>query len=427
MAKQEKNNDVIVGLVIGQQKVRAIAAVRNAEELYDILALEEVEYNVSSGVNAEETRGNSAVKYAIKKVLNLLGNRIQKDLEEYPIFTCVENHGVKALEKKTKEKKQEKQTLVSEKSLGQLEQDLKASMEQEETPMVVYACYDEGVYLDGRLVSDPVNKKAREIVCHYSLVLVPRKNVLELLSAFGGLKVRLDAYFIRPEAYASVLLDDEEMDEGCAIIDFGTYNTCMSIFKDRQLYFLGNLEYGGEHITKDIENAFEISHVHAEKLKQKIGQAMSKLVSKKLVVKVESPSKGEAIGILNTDLAKVIEKRLRQLLAPISSKLQQEGISKVVLTNGGANLMGLPEMVKELMPAISVRKGSHSKWIASGELADTPSNNLLMGIVVLGGQRLQDAVDSQPKNSSLKGIMKKGGIIVEHFVTSLFGNENEDY
>ena len=45
MAKQEKNSDVIVGLVIGQQKVRAIAAVQNAASLYDILALEEVEQN----------------------------------------------------------------------------------------------------------------------------------------------------------------------------------------------------------------------------------------------------------------------------------------------------------------------------------------------------------------------------------------------
>ena len=42
MAKQEKNSDVIVGLIIGQQKVRAIAAVQNAAALYDILALEEV-------------------------------------------------------------------------------------------------------------------------------------------------------------------------------------------------------------------------------------------------------------------------------------------------------------------------------------------------------------------------------------------------
>ena len=154
---------------------------------------------------------------------------------------------------------------------------------------------------------------------------------------------------------------------------------------------------------------------------------MPKLVTKKLLVKVESPSKGETVGILNTDLAKIIEKRLRQLLRPILAKIQQEGITKVVLTNSGANLLGLLEMIKELMPTIEVRKGSHSRWIASGELSDTPSNNLLMGVVVLGGQRLQDAVHSKPKTSSIKTMVKKSGTFVEGFLSNLFGNENEDY
>lgn len=424
MAKQEKNNDVIVGLVIGQQKVRAIAATPAADELYDILALEEVEYNASKAANAESAKSNVTVEYAIKKVLHLLGNRMRKDLGEYPIFTCIENDGVKVCKK---EKKMEKQTLISEKLLGQMEQEQKEAVEREEPTMLVYACTNEGVYLDGRLEQDPVNKKAKTILSHYSLVLLPKESEQALLSAFGASKVDVDAYFIRPEVYSSVLLDDDELEEGCAILDLGTYNTCLSIYKDGKLHFLGNLEYGGDDITHDIENAFEISYSNAEKLKRKIGQAMPALVSKKLLVKVDSPSKGEVVGILNTELAKIIEKRLRQLLRPILKKIQQEGITKVVLTNGGANLLGLQEMIKELVPTIEVRKGSHSRWIASGELSDTPSNNLLMGVVVLGGQRLQDTFQSKPKTSSLKVIVKKSGTFVEGFLTNLFGNENENY
>lgn len=424
MAKQEKNSDVIVGLVIGQQKVRAIAAVQNTAGLYDILALEEVECNASKVANAESVKSNFTVDYAIRKVLHLLGNRIQKNLGESPIFTCVENDGVVI---RKKEVKLDKQTFVSEKLLGQMEAELKESMERDDPPMTVYACRNEGIYLDGRLENEPVNKKAKTILGHYSLVMLPKESELNLLADFESSKVGVNAYFIRPDAYSSVLLDDEEMEEGCAIIDMGTYNTCLSIYKDYQLCFLGNLEHGGNDITQDIENAFEISYSNAEKLKKKIGQAMPKLVSKKLLVKVESPSKGETVGILNTDLAKIIEKRLRQLLRPILAKIQQEEITKVVLTNSGANLLGLPEMIKELMPAIEVRKGSHSRWIASGELSDTPSNNLLMGVVVLGGQRLQDAVHSKPKTSSIKTMVKKSGTLVEGFLSNLFGNENEDY
>lgn len=424
MAKQEKNSDVIVGLVIGQQKVRAIAAVQNAASLYDILALEEVECNASKVANAESVKSNFTVDYAIRKVLHLLGNRIQKSLGESPIFTCVENDGLVI---RKKEVKLDKQTFVSEKLLGQMEAELKESMEHEDPPMTVYACRNERIYLDGRLESEPVNKKAKTILGHYSLVMLPKESEQNLLADFESSKVEVNAYFIRPDAYASVLLDDEEMEEGCAIIDMGTYNTCLSIYKDHQLCFLGNLEHGGNDITQDIENAFEISYSNAEKLKRKIGKAMPKLVSKKLLVKVESPAKGETVGILNTDLAKIIEKRLRQLLRPILAKIQQEGITKVVLTNSGANLLGLPEMIKELMPTIEVRKGSHSRWIASGELSDTPSNNLLMGVVVLGGQRLQDAVHSKPKTSSIKTMVKKSGTFVEGFLSNLFGNENEDY
>lgn len=424
MAKQEKNSDVIVGLVIGQQKVRAIAAVQNAASLYDILALEEVECNASKVANAESVKSNFTVDYAIRKVLHLLGNRIQKNLGESPIFTCVENDGVVI---RKKEVKLDKQTFVSEKLLGQMEAGLKESMEHDNPPMTVYACRNEGIYLDGRLESEPVNKKAKTILGHYSLVMLPKESEQNLLADFESSKVDVNAYFIRPDAYSSVLLDDEEMEEGCAIIDMGTYNTCLSIYKDHQLCFLGNLEHGGNDITQDIENAFEISYSNAEKLKRKIGKAMSKLVTKKLLVKVESPAKGETVGILNTDLAKIIEKRLRQLLRPILAKIQQEGITKVVLTNSGANLLGLPEMIKELMPTIEVRKGSHSRWIASGELSDTPSNNLLMGVVVLGGQRLQDAVHSKPKTSSIKTMVKKSGTFVEGFLSNLFGNENEDY
>lgn len=140
-------------------------------------------------------------------------------------------------------------------------------------------------------------------------------------------------YIIRPLAIGELVLGADELELGCALVDFGAETTTVAVYKDGTLAFLSTIPMGSRLITLDLMAGLGITEEAAENIKLTLGTMG------------EPEEKGD-----NPDAAEIsgyIRARAGEIAANILNQIELSGVtlSKIVLTGGGSRL---PEFASHL-------------------------------------------------------------------------------
>lgn len=288
--------------------------------------------------------------------------------------------------------------------------------------------------LDGISTDEPAGKTATQITGRYT-VIYGNKNISdELDRCFDRTGLKVEYSPIASEALSTAVLEEQEREDGCALINFGASTTTLSIYKHGALQQLLVVPLGGKNITKDIQE-LGINEQHAERLKCLKGTALESLVEEPVYIQIPSIEAEKPPVRINTQfLATIIESRLEEIMNPIINAIQTypEALDAGIIICGGASkLNNLVDFITE-KSGIYARFGNHADWLMdkTPEKYLDPVLSQLIGTILLTHEyRELHPIEVEDKSGKKKQkevkIPRKG--IKERLANGLmtfFGDEN---
>ena len=375
----------LVAIDLGSHSVRAIAAEMTEGGLLRVLGAESsCKFDcVKKGIVVNTTDAG----YMINEVLKFLSNRIR--VEALPTaFICVGGRTMQIVPVCSK-RDQIRKREITQPLLDAMEAECKQKIEAKNPDVAVLDLVPYYYKLDGVEQDEPPTdtQQAALVEAHFIAFVGKKELEQKVLDSMNRSGKRLEHMYVRPDSLLTAIASDEDMANGCAILDLGAQTTTLTVYKGNQYLYNKVVPMGGYDITRDIEQ-IGVSLAYAEQLKCKYGWASAELVQTNHRFRVPAPGLPQSeVALLATELADIITARLEQIIAPLMEVLNKEAERFKVLyvTGGGAMLQGIIEYLQAKTP-IQVMYGSHALWLTP----DTPDEmcmpmySSLVGTLLLG-------------------------------------------
>lgn len=207
-----------------------------------------------------------------------------------------------------------------------------------------------------QIVEDDVEGMVSEkLEGNFKVFIGSRKSVTNLDKIFNEAGVAIATKYFTPGAMAKVVLFAEEMDNGVALIDLGGGVTSVSVYKNGILRHYAAIPFGGHSVTTDIKTEGGFSMELAENIKLAFGACMpDKLANlSEKILRIVNNDSGTEKQLSVRYLSEIITARMEEIINAILFEIQQSGFadelrSGIVITGGGAQLVNVANLIKEL-------------------------------------------------------------------------------
>ena len=375
----------LVAVDLGSHGVRAMAAEMTTGGLLRILGVETS--NKFECVERGIVTNTSDAGFMINEVLKKLSNRVR--VEALPsAFVCVGGRTMQVVAvHSTRDQVRRKE--IAQPLLDAMEVECKQKIEARNPDVAVLDLVPYFYKLDGvEQEHQPTeNQRAALVEAHFIAFVGKKELEQKIVDSFNRSAKRLEHIYVRPDALMNAITTDEDMANGCAILDMGAQTTTLTVYKGNQYLYNKVVPLGGYDITRDIEQ-IGISLAYAEQLKCKYGYASAEMVSTNHRFRLPAPTmpQGE-VAVMATEIADIISARLEQMLTPLLDVLNAEASRFRVLyvTGGAAMLQGLVEYI-QAKTSIPVMYGSHASWLTTDTPDEMcmPTYSSLVGTLLLG-------------------------------------------
>ena len=266
--------------------------------------------------------------------------------------------------------------------------------------------------LDGVKMDEPVGQKGTQLSGKYTIVYGNKLIAERIERCFDRTGIAVDYTVTAIEALSTVVLEEEEREIGCALINLGANTTTLGIYHEGALRQLLVSPLGGKNITRDIME-LGIAEDKAEKIKCLAGSALSEMVQNPVYIQIHSViPDANPVKISTGFLATIIEARLDEITQPLFNAIKNyphklEG--GIVITGGGAKMKNIIEYINQ-HSEMDARKGSHSDWLADSNadlFHDTTYSQLVGTIMLYDEYRKLHPLEVEKKGKKTK-IQKKG-------------------
>ena len=287
-------------------------------------------------------------------------------------------------------------------------------------------------HLDNKRMDEPVGKKGAQITGNYHLVMGSTLIKENLEGCFDRTGLLLEHTPLSIDALSTVLLEEEEREEGCALINLGATTTTLAVYSEGVLQKLLVVPLGSKNITKDIQE-LGINEANAERLKCLKGNALESMEVNPIYVQIPAiEPENPPVRISTKFLATIIEARLEEIMQPIFDELADLKFpleAGIVLTGGGSKLTNIIGFFEEKTD-IQTRFGDHSEWLSENtdEKFLDPCYAQLIGAVILTNEyRKEHPIEETEKEPSKipKLPNKKLSDKISQRVFNFFNDDNK--
>jgi cell division protein FtsA len=238
--------------------------------------------------------------------------------------------------------------------------------------------------LDGNPEISPLGVQCSGITVKYQLIIGrPFVNLIKK-SIEEKAHIPVVGAIVSPEALAEVVLTSKEREQGCALVDFGSGKTTVSIYKDKLLRHLVTIPLGSFLITRDI-CSLNVSEQEAEEFKVRFGFAI--IENEDGLPEKTYTSQQIAFSKLN----EIVEARADEILTNVAVQIERAGFAKgtlaqgIVITGGGSGLKRLPEAIRRKTGYPVRIAGVREDIFANGSRVELqPEDAQVVGLLVCG-------------------------------------------
>ncbi len=196
---------------------------------------------------------------------------------------------------------------------------------------------------------DPTGISGSKLSVDVNTVSIQSDIIKNIVSCLNKCDLSLAGIAIAPYLSGLSSLLEDEMQLGVVCIDLGAASSSVSIFFRKNLIFSGSIRIGGQHITSDIMQAFQISFLAAERLKVLHGGLLPTNTDDRETIELPESNTDlytDRRTITKSELLGVIRPRVEEIFDSLRSILDQSNFEflpgqKIVLTGGGSKLANI--------------------------------------------------------------------------------------
>lgn len=414
----------LVAMDLGSHSVRSMAAERTSEGLFRVLGVETSNRNLC--VERGMVTNTSNTSYSIGEGLKLLANRIQHPMLA-KTFVSLGGRSMKLVEVVSRRDQVHKREIQP--SLwDEMDAECKQKIEAHNPQVAVLALVPYSYVLDGvpQAEMPSPEQRAAQIEVKYVAFVGIKDLEKKVLDSFIRTAKRVERIYARPDALLCALATEEDLQNGCAILDMGAQTTTLTIFQNDKYVYNKVVSLGGYDITRDIEQ-LGMSFAYAERLKCGYGSAIAIEGMENKCFQIPNANvDGGKVVVRFGDLVSIIEARLYQILQPLINDLKSyEQSLGVLYITGGASMLNGMEAYLQGWTSLPVMYGSHAPWLA----ADTPDElyapnySSLIGTLILGAIYREAHPEAEPVDDLRKRLEK----ITKNAQTSILDMFTEQY
>lgn len=271
--------------------------------------------------------------------------------------------------------------------------------------------------LDGQdNIKDPIGMTGTrlEIDAHVISALTPY--LVNVDKAAESAQVQPHSVIPTAVAAAKAVLNEQQLENGVAVIDFGGSTTSIAVYEEGDLQYVGVVPIGGNNITNDLAIGLKTDPEIAEEVKIKYGCALSHSDAESVSVKRDK----EAHSFKTEEINEIVEARLEEIYDGIQLHLKKAGRagklpSGVVLVGGGSKLKHMAEYAKETL-GLAARMGTPAGFGGVADDIDKSEFATAIGLMLIDAE--QSHTDKPQKGSKFKAPSSKD---IKGKASKLFG------
>lgn len=274
---------------------------------------------------------------------------------------------------------------VSDQDIADIIQEGCASLESHEASVLHY--FPTQYTLDSaRSLRDPRGMIGKKLGADLQVITAREHYLRNLSQCIARAHLNIAEYVMVSHASAMAVLEKDEMDLGCTVIDMGGGVTSFSVYVGGRNIYSDSIPVGGNHVTSDIAQGLSTSLYHAERLKTLHGSAINSARDADVMIDVpqlgEREDEDEPTTMPRAMLVGVIRPRMEEIFELIRGKLEQAGVDKIagrrcVITGGASQMLGVSDLAARMLGK-QVRKG---KPLSIPGLADAVSGPAFSGVI----------------------------------------------
>jgi cell division protein FtsA len=247
-----------------------------------------------------------------------------------------------------------------------------------------------GYALDGHAgVEDPRGMVGQTLGVDVAVITAETLAMRNVELVLNKCHIQVQAFIATPYASGLAALVDDEAALGVAAIDFGGATTTVSVFKDSRLVYADALAIGSHNITLDLARQLSVSIEDAERLKTLYTSVLPGQSDERDLVTIQPVGSEEneaPTQIPRATLTRIVRPRVEEILNVLRDRMVATGMMDVcgrrfVLTGGGSELTGLPEMARRIL-ARNVRQGRPLGVANLPPIAKGPAFSTVVGMLV---------------------------------------------
>ena len=247
-------------------------------------------------------------------------------------------------------------------------------------------------------IEDPEGMSGSRLEVSMHIIVAQKSaidNIKKVLKIAG---LSLENIVLSSFASAITTLNDDEKEQGVALIDIGATTSDLIIFRGNAVRWTEFLGVGSHHITNDLAMALHTTIAQAEEIKLKISEFKDEELIEISLIGDEENTQTVSIDTIKEIMYARINETLMILNKLIEQSQMKNKLTGIVITGGFANLANLREIAIPLFDNMSVRIAKPKEIDGLFENLKAPEFSAAIGLVLYaGGQHSLYEVDSNRK------------------------------
>jgi len=373
-------SDYVVAIDLGSSRIIGCLGKKEADGKIRILAMEQEPFRteVRRGIvhNIED------VSKSIQDLVQLLSDNREHPCQVDQVYVGLNGYTIRTVDVSSTTYLSGEE-LVNERHLDELSDDAQSQLSENLDVMDVFT---QEFLVDGKADINPVGSMPQRVEGHYKIVGGKSTILRNLDTCFERINLHHKT-ILGPVAAAEAILRPEDKSKGAVTIDFGAQTTSICIYKGNLVRYVSVLPFGGDSITKDIQQ-LNIDGEEAENLKLSKGTATHYT---ELKVEDQQENDLEKMSSFDKEANDIMVARSEEIVENIWAQIRYSGIEPqkltegLILTGGGSKMNGLAELLRKKTD-MPVRMGNVGQYVLpeNNERYSKPELAMIVGLLLLG-------------------------------------------
>jgi cell division protein FtsA len=249
-------------------------------------------------------------------------------------------------------------------------------------------------------IRDPIGMSGVRLGAKVNLVTAATSCVQNVIRCAERCDLVVADAVLESLASAEAVLSEDEKEIGAAVIDIGGGTTDVILYVDGGIAHTFVIPVGGNNITSDIAAGLRTPMAEADRLKQKHGCALGRMVGDEEEIEVPGVGGHQPRRTARRVLSDIVEPRVEEMFAVIRKRIEDTGLLEqlsagAILTGGAVLLEGMPEFAEEIL-GMPVRLGYPTGVRGLTQLVQGPQYATAVGLVKYGAQAITEAESRAP-------------------------------